>query len=215
MQVSDIEMLTNYDNLQTGDIILCHGYNPKGLDPGIDGVIEFFTHSPWEHAAIIIRDPWWTKLPKGLYIYQSGDGPNGYVDVLNGKRCGVTLNHFNDFMQNRQHIYVRKLSGVEWSNDVKTEFVKYFNESHGKPYDTNLCSWLAAGFNSFFCCKCCNYCIPKTDKTFWCSALVGFIYVKMGWIDEKTDWSSLTPEDLAVIVANNQYNLSKITNIKK
>ena len=215
MQIYDISLVENYDDLNTGDIILCHGYNPKGLDPGIDGVIEFFTHSPWEHAAIVIRDPWWTKLPKGLYIYQSGDGPNGYVDVLNGKRCGVTLNHFNDFMQNRQHIYVRKLSGVQWTNDVKTEFVKYFKESHGKPYDTNWCSWLAAGCNSFFCCKCCNCCIPKTDKTFWCSALVGFIYVKMGWIDEKTDWSSLTPEDLAVIVANNQFNLSKITNIKK
>lgn len=215
MQVYDISLVENYDDLNSGDIILCHGYNPKGLDPGIDGVIEFFTHSPWEHAAIVIRDPWWTKLPKGLYIYQSGDGPNGYVDVLNGKRCGVTLNHFNDFMQNRQHIYVRKLSGVQWTNDVKTEFVKYFNESHGKPYDTNWCSWLAAGCNSFFCCKCCNCCIPKTDKTFWCSALVGFIYVKMGWIDEKTDWSSLTPEDLAIIVSNKQYNLSKITNIKK
>ena len=215
MQIYDISLVENYDDLNTGDIILCHGYNPKGLDPGIDGVIEFFTHSPWEHAAIVIRDPWWTKLPKGLYIYQSGDGPNGYVDVLNGKRCGVTLNHFNDFMQNRQHIYVRKLSGVQWTNDVKTEFVKYFNESHGKPYDTNWCSWLAAGCNSFFCCKCCNCCIPKTDKTFWCSALVGFIYVKMGWIDKKTDWSSLTPEDLAVIVTNNQYKLSKITNIKK
>jgi len=208
-------MMNNYDNLQTGDIILCHGYNPKGLDPGIDGVIEFFTHSPWEHAAIIIKDPWWTKLPKGLYIYQSGDGPNGYVDVLNGKRCGVTLNRLEDFMQNRQHIYVRHLTGVEWTPEVKATFVKCFNESHGKPYDTNWCSWIAAGFNSFFCCKCCNCCIPKTEKTFWCSALVAFIYTKMKWINDDTDWSSLTPEDLVKIEALQPYRLSCVNIIKK
>ena len=38
-----------YDKLQTGDMILCHGYNPKSLDPGLDGLIEFATHSPWEN----------------------------------------------------------------------------------------------------------------------------------------------------------------------
>lgn len=216
MQVYDISLVEiQDDDLNTGDIILCHGYNPKGLDPGIDGMIEFFTHSPWEHTAIVIRDPWWVNLPKGLYIYQSGGGPNNYVDVINGNRCGVTLNHFNDFMENREHIYVRKLTGEKWDALQKSAFVTYFNESHGKPYDKNCCSWIAAGINSFFCCKLCNICIPKTDKTFWCSALVGFIYVKMGWIDKDTDWSSLTPEDIAVIKTNEPFNLSKIINIKK
>ena len=215
MQVSDIVLNTSYDELNTGDIILCHGYNPKGLDPGIDGVIEFFTHSPWEHAAMIIRDPWWTKLPKGLYIYQSGEGPNGYYDVLNGKTSGVTLNHFDDFMANRQHIYVRQICGVEWTDNVKESFVNFFNESHGKPYDTNCCSWLLAGIDSFFRCKCCKCGVPKTDKTFWCSALVAFMYTKMGWIDKDTDWSPLTPEDLAVINVSKPYLLGDIKLIKK
>ena len=35
-----------YDKLQTGYILLCYGYNPNGLDPGIDGLIEIFTDSP-------------------------------------------------------------------------------------------------------------------------------------------------------------------------
>ena len=166
MEVSDIQILNNYDELDTGDIILCHGYNPKGLDPGIDGVIEFFTHSPWEHAAMIIRDPWWTKDDlKGLYIFQSSDGPNGYYDVLNGKLSGVTLNRFDDFMCNRQHIYTRKLSGVSWTEDAKKSFVNFFHESHGKPYDTNCCSWFLAGIDSFLRCKCCKCGVPKTEKT--------------------------------------------------
>ena len=97
---TDLE-LKDQDSLKTGDIILCHGYNPKGLDPGIDGVIEFFTHSPWEHAGLIIRDPSKildVSLNDGLYIYQAGNGPNGYPDVLNGNLCGVTLNKLDDFL---------------------------------------------------------------------------------------------------------------------
>ena len=215
MQSSEIQIMSNYDDLQTGDIILCHGYNPKGLDPGIDGAIEFFTHSPWEHAAIIIRDPWWCNLPKGLYIYQSGWGPNGYFDVLNGKVRGVTLNHFDDFMTNRHHIYVRKISGNTWGDTEKAAFVKAFNISHGKPYDANWCSWCCACLNSFFFCKCCNCCIPRTEKTFWCSALVGFMYVEMKWMQQKTDWTSLTPEDLAKAALLTPYKLSELKLIKK
>ena len=213
--MQDIKILSNYDDLQTGDIILCHGYNPKGLDPGIDGVIEFFTHSPWEHAGIIIRDPWWSNLKKGLYIYQSGDGPNCYKDVLNGKISGVTLNYFDDFMCNRQHIYVRHINGPVWSENNKALFLNAFNKSHGEPYDTNCCSWFCAGINSFFFCKLCNCCIPRTSNTFWCSALVGYMYTEMGWIDKHTDWSSLTPEDLTKIKMEKPYVLGDIIKIKQ
>ena len=95
-------------------MILCHGYNPKGFDPGLDGLIEFATHSPWEHAAMVIRDPWWLTDSEGqpltgLYVYQSGSGPNGYPDVLNGNLCGVTFNRLYDFLANRQHIYIRSI----------------------------------------------------------------------------------------------------------
>ena len=61
--------IKSIDNLNTGDIILCHSSGPGGgNDNGLDGVIEFFTHSPWEHAAIVIKDPWWLD-EKGLYVF--------------------------------------------------------------------------------------------------------------------------------------------------
>ena len=142
------------DSLQTGDIILCHGYNPKGLDPGIDGVIEFFTHSPWEHAGMVIKNPSSildVSLNDGLYILQASQGPNGYPDVINGKLGGITLNNLDDFLCNRQHIYIRSLNNYDWTENHKLNFLDAFNESHGKPYDKNWWNWFCAGINSWCC----------------------------------------------------------------
>ena len=74
---------TKIDCLNTGDIDLCHGDKNDDI---IDRTIEEFTHSPFVHAAMIIVDTWWTSPPlKGIYVFQSGGGPNSYPDVLNGK----------------------------------------------------------------------------------------------------------------------------------
>lgn len=219
---TDLE-LKDQDSLKTGDIILCHGYNPKGLDPGIDGVIEFFTHSPWEHAGLIIRDPSKildVSLNDGLYIYQAGTGPNGYPDVLNGNLCGVTLNKLDDFLCNREHIYVRTLNNYMFTDNQKSKFRKAFKESHGKPYDKGWWNWFCTGINSWCCygkCKCCNCCVPKHVNDFWCSALVSFMYVKMGCFSKNLDWSDKTPVFLASddVPIVEPYNLSKLWILKK
>ena len=43
----------------------------------------------------------------------------------------------------------------------------------------------------------------KTDR-FWCSALVGIIYNKLGIIQEYTDWTIMRPSDFSV-ESNNEY----------
>ena len=37
----------------------------------------------------------------------------------------------------------------------------------------------------------------KTDR-FWCSALVGYIYTKLGILKSDTDWSVLSPCDFSL-----------------
>ena len=193
------------DKLDTGDIILCHG--GKG-DDAIDKAIEFFTKSPWEHAGMIIRDPWWCDVPAGLYIFQSSSGPNGYFDVLNGKVRGVTLNHLDDFLANRQGIYVRSLSGINMCEVNRNIFVDNFQIAHGKPYDKNICSWIGTGLGSFCNCRCLSRkTTPAEEDTFWCSALVAFMYVKMKWISP-LDWSCQTPADLSNWTLPSPYKLS-------
>ena len=206
------------DDLKTGDIILCHCQDPTGKkpDPGLDGIIEIATHSPWEHAALIVKDPWWGKEQlSGLYVFQSGTGPNGYPDVLNGKLCGVTLNHLNDFLANREEIFVRSLENVDLNTKQKKTFVKAFQEAHGKPYDSTCWYWCWEGIDSFLRCRLCKCCIPKHTDKFWCSALVAFMYVKMGWFDPDLDWSDQTPADLAQTYETQcPYKLSSIWKLK-
>ena len=205
----------NLNKLNTGDIILCHSSGPNGSrDHGLDGIIEWATHSPWEHAGLIIRDPWWLSH-KGLFIFQSGDGPNGYPDILNGNSKGVTLNKLDDFLRNRTYIFVRTLENFPFTESKKIQFQKTFEESHAKPYDRNLCSWLGTGCGSFFGCRCCSQIsTPPTKKTFWCSALVAFIYVQMQLFDSKLDWSCQTPVDLYKSDVKSPYKLSPAWRLK-
>ena len=98
-------------------------------------------------------------------------------------------------------------AGNTIANNDNTQGEKYykrlkevFDEAHGKPYDGNWCHWLCAGIGSFCRCPCwANCCFRREKKTFWCSALVAFIYVRMGWLPEKLDWSNKTPGDLSSI----------------
>ena len=207
----------NYEaikRLQTGDIVMCHGGKQDSLT---DKAIEYFTHSPWEHAAIIIRDPWWIndKLEDGVYVFQSGSGPNSYPDVINGANSGVTLNKLEDFLRNRQGIYIRTLNNFELDGGKKFLFRAAFEKSHGKPYDKNPEHWTATCFGSFFRCPCISRSmVPRDKKEFWCSALVSFMYTKMEWVANDTDWSCKTPNDLMSMNLKEPYTLSEIWKLK-
>lgn len=203
------------DDLQTGDIILCHSSGPGGSDDqGLDGAIEFFTHGPWTHTAIVIKDPWWLDM-KGLFVFQSGTGPNGYPDVMNGKLGGVTLNYLDAFLQNRKFIFIRRLENFTFDDDTRNRFKKAFDIAHGKPYDRNCCSWVGVGLGSLLRCRCCSrVSTPTTTDTFWCSALVAYMYVQMGWFKDDLDWSAQTPQDIAEADVEKPLNLSKIWQIK-
>ncbi len=113
-------------DLNTGDIILCRG---DSGDDMIDKIIEDFTHSPYIHVGIIIKDPWWLKL-KGIFVLQANRGPNGYPDVITKNlKKGVTLNKLNDFLAGRQFVEVRKLQNLIWNENNKKCFVKLFKPS--------------------------------------------------------------------------------------
>ena len=214
MHDADNKMSELLDDLQTGDVILCHGGKGDSL---IDKGIEYFTHSPWEHAAMIIRDPWWinSKLEDGLYVFQSGWGPNSYPDVISGSKRGVTLNKLDDFLRNREGVYIRTLSNFELNGGTKFLFKTAFETAHGRPYDAKPGHWTAACLGSFFKCPCISRkMLPREEKEFWCSALVYFMYTKMEWTNTKTDWSCKTPNDLMTIKLEKPYELGKIWKLK-
>ena len=207
-------------DLRTGDIILAHSDREDGVE---DKVIETFTHSEYVHAAIVIKDPWWTSPPlKGLYVLQANQGPVPYKDVVTQSQCGVTLNNYDEFMCGRHWVDCRKLyvSGkrvdINNSEMLKHLFVDAVKNSHGKPYDFNKRKWCWVGLDSFFRCNCClKCCVPRQTDKFWCSALVSYIYVKCGLLPENDDFSNKTPEYLATVTIPVPYTLGVIQTIKR
>ena len=50
--------------------------------------------------------------------------------------------------------------------------------------------------------RCTKEMVQRHLDTFWCSALVGYIYVKLGYLPQNTDWSNLSPSDISAIKTN-------------
>ena len=166
---------------------------------------------------MIIKDPWWIddRLEDGIYVFQSGSGPNSYPDVINGSKSGVTLNKLEDFLENREGIYIRTLKNFDLDGGKKFILKTAFETSHGKPYDKKPEHWAAACLGSFLRCPCISRkMLPREEKEFWCSALVSFMYTKMEWTNPDTDWSCKTPNDLMSIKLKTPYELSEIWKLK-
>ena len=200
------------EKLQTGDLILCHG---DKNDEFVDHVIEEFTHSEYEHAAMIIRDPWWMEDLKGIFVLQSSRGPNSYSDIINGKTSGVTLNKLDNFLNGREWVSIRSIENIEWNDTNKKTFENIFTNVHGKPYDNNLIHWFSIGIGSYFNCPIFSSLITKKeDDTFICSGLVSFFYVKLGWCNTNIDWSCQTPANLSILNFVNPYILGDVWRIK-
>ena len=103
----------------------------------------------------------------------------------------------------------------EYINGIDTENVDGFDSSSKK---TRINSTREKIYKCCYGkCKCCNCCVPKHVNDFWCSALVAFMYVKMGCFAEDLDWSDKTPaflarEDTPIV---EPYSLSKLWVLKK
>lgn len=191
------------DLLDTGDIILFKSKKPN--------IITKLTHSPYSHVGIIVKDPWWDSINPGLYIIQSIQNVGKYMDVEQGKKMsGVQIDNLSDVIKNRSvdaiHIY-----GFNRDDKFKNNFLKIHLMTINKPYDNNICDWISIALFSLGC-KC--FKTYKHDDNFWCSALVGYFYVQLGFLPETTDWSNLTPGDISKIMVLEPYKLSKIIHLQ-
>ena len=70
---------------------------------------------------------------------------------------------------------------------------------YDKPYDLDIVDWFEAFIKKDFTNP------QKTDR-FWCSALVGYIYTRVGILNIDTDWSILRPNDFSLDGQNLKYS---------
>lgn len=172
------------NKLNSGDILLFHQKKQC-----IGKCIQFFTKSKFCHVGMVLKDPiFLNKNLKGLYLLESGY--EGRPDSINHKiKYGVQIQRLENVIEEYGpgNVYVRKLYLFNPFNNEK--FKKIYNKIKNKPYDFNPLDWIEAELKI----KC--RIGGDTDKTFWCSALLGYVYLKMGFIKKPTHWSLLSPED--------------------
>jgi len=178
-------------NLQSGDLLLFRGTSC------VSCFIECFSCSHYSHVGLILKDPIW--LPeKGLYVLESTKISH-ITDVEDHQiRSGVQINLLKDVLdeakQDGTQIYVRYLTIVRDDTFQRT-LMKIHGDVHGKPYDMNLYDWICAEYNL-------EYRLPvhKTHQetaTFWCSAVVAYIYCQLGILRKELNWSIIAPKSFS------------------
>ena len=183
--MNNISRKSLIDNCETGDILLYNSINPVGR------LIEYFTGSKFSHVAIILRDPIHIN-PKltGLYIIESGS--ENIKDILSDKKVigvqVIPLDYVLDQYQNGYigNLYYRKLECIR---DAKfsEKITNIVINTDTKSYDFNPEDWIKAAFDIDI-----GNC--QNDNTFWCSALVSYIYIKLGFLPKNLPWTIITPK---------------------
>jgi len=172
-------------NLKTGDLFLFHEKT------SIFGkLIQYFTGSNYCHVGMILKDPTFTKTPLvGLFFWESSD--ENCLDVEDHQfKIGVEIVELEKMLDNSRNsvdLYYRKL---HTSIPIAEEALKEIHDVvHNKPYDIVPKDWIEAyiGVDDE----------PQKTDRFWCSALVGYIYTKLGFLPPDTDWSIMRPSDFS------------------
>ena len=173
---------------KTGDILL---YNSKTI---MGRVIEYFTGSRYSHVSMILKDPTYIdpKL-KGLYIIESG--MENIPDSLTGKKIFgvqiIPLEHALDYYKGSLMggVYYRKtdiLRNTDFTEKIKTIVMK----TEGVKYDLQVLDW----FRALFDVEIGN---RQLTNSFWCSALLAYIYVELGLLDKDLEWSMIEPKQFS------------------
>lgn len=199
---------------QTGDLVL---FNSKSK--WYDFFIEKCTSSKFSHVGMILENPTNIDptLNEGLYLIESclHTVPDR---IYNKSINGVQINKLDDVLQeyitkkNRGKIYYRFLECTR--DDNFRENVKNICKSiYAKPYDLHIIDWLKAEVYLKTGNEIGNIeNLHKTD-TFWCSALVAYIYVKLGFLKKTIPWTLISPSAFSDS-NNNHYKLNLIHSSK-
>jgi len=179
--------------LDTGDIIL---YQTSFW---YSRLIEYFTCSPYSHISIILKNPTWLdpSLTDEYYLFESGG--EVFRDAIHDKKVfGVQIISFNKVLdeyknKNYGHLYYRKLKTEISKDEIQNKIKEIYTKIQGKPYDIDPYDWLEAYKDlKKPLDKIVGY--EKTN-TFWCSALVAYVYSLLGFLDKNIPWTIISPSD--------------------
>ena len=173
---------------QTGDLLL---YNSNTL---AGRAVEWFSGSRYSHVAIILRDPTYIRSDlKGLYILESGS--EQVHDVLSKKKViGVQvvklLSVLKEYENGRfGNLYYRRLR-CKRDDDFREKIRSTVNQTDAKWYDVDALDWIKALFHI-------ELGNEQRVNTFWCSALVSYVYVQLGFLENTLRWTIVSPRQFS------------------
>jgi len=177
--------MVHMDEYDTGDIIL---FSDRTYIPSL--IIEYLCGSKYSHVGMILKDPTFIKSDlTGLYILES-TGSTAIPDIEDNKvKTGVQIRRLEDVCKEYQGaIFWRKLH-IERDVNFNKIIEEVHNDIYNKPYDFDPRDWLEGLLNIKF---------SDTHRTskFFCSALVTYIYYRLGLVGEDTPWTIIRPKDL-------------------
>ena len=174
--------------LETGDLLLFHGTG------WFSSILEFIGQSKYSHVGIILKNPSFINpsLEDGLYVMHSSWSSTPDAED-HQQKFGVQIQLLSDVIaQYPDHsIYVRSVT-VDRNDLFYTKLKEIHDTVHGKPYNLNLFDWIHAKENLGD-----TYPLSimwKHTERFWCSALVSYMYYKLGWIRD-LNWDLIAPRE--------------------
>ncbi|VBB18501.1 hypothetical protein YASMINEVIRUS_964 [Yasminevirus sp. GU-2018] len=196
---TDTVQMPRSDEYDTGDILL---FSDKTFIPS--RLIEWFTDSKYSHAGIILRDPVYINPEmKGLYLFES-TGLTDIVDCEDNKlKTGVQIRKLEDvYKEYNGAVFWRKLH-VDRNEKFYQTIADVHKTLHNKPYDTNPKDWIESLLDV-------TVGSAQLTSRFFCSAMVTYVYDKLGLVDKGTPWTIIRPKDLGT--ENEATNRVKIIN---
>lgn len=172
-------------DFQTGDVLLFHQERYW-----FSRVVEFFTDSKYSHVAMVLKDPEFTTPPlKGLYIFESG--VESIPDAENGRiKFGVQIVPLEKIISEYPgNVYYRKLDCVR-DEAFNEKMAKIHSNVHNISYDTDVADMIKAVMHV-------DVGDLQKQTTYWCSALLSYIFVELGFLPEDTPWTLITPKQFS------------------
>ena len=177
--------------LDTGDILLFRG------NSWISRILEYFGQSAYSHVGMILKNPKYIHpdLPDGLYLLESSS--NNTPDVEDGRfKIGVQIHRLEDIVHEfpKGSIYARYMDCIR-DEAFYHRLVAIHTEVHNKPYDLNPFDWIRAEWNIVHPFSI-SPSYQHTDS-FWCSALLCYLYSKLDCLERDVDWSIIAPREFS------------------
>ena len=177
----------NLEFLHTGDVLLFEDTSGYWFST----LVKWFTGSVYSHAAVVLSNP--TYIDKTLnYTCMLESGFESFPDVENGQtKGGVQIVDLAEKIQTYEgHVWVRRLRTKVHQIDIDREVAELHSTFHNKPYDWNPADLLKTVLQI-------KDSQDQRTNSFFCSALVAYLYTKLGFLSKDELWDLDTPKLLA------------------